>query len=49
MTWGFRVWSTSNNVMQMRPANAIITTVAAVRDLPAIRISVHIVRAGIGA
>jgi hypothetical protein len=30
--------------MQMRPANAIITAFAAVRHLPAIRITSHIVR-----
>ena len=35
--------------MQIRSTNAITTSVAAARVIPAIRISGHIVRAGIGA
>ena len=35
--------------MQMRPANATVTIAAGVRAISSIRISVHNVRAGIGA
>jgi hypothetical protein len=35
--------------MQMRPTNATIIIAAGVRAIPSIRISVHNVRAGIGA
>jgi hypothetical protein len=43
------LWSTANNVMQMRPANAIPHGVANVRIIPGIRISGYNMRAGIGA
>jgi hypothetical protein len=49
LTCSLNLWSTANNVMQMRPANAIVSSVVAVRAVSGIRISRYNERAGIGA
>lgn len=49
LTCQVNLWSTANNVMQMRPANANHYGVAIVRIIPGIRISGSNERVGIGA